>query len=58
MQIIKALLSSRKFVVAIAGTLAAALLRLGFTLDSDAILSILSPIIAYVLSQGLADSSK
>ena len=54
---VKALLQSKKFLVAVCGTLSAALLRLGWAVDSEAILAVISPLIAYILGQGLADKA-
>jgi hypothetical protein len=56
--LIRGLLTSKKFVTAVAATAAAALLKLGWEVDTEAILAIISPLITYLLGQGLADIGK
>lgn len=58
MNVIKSLLSSKKFVVALAATLAWAIGLLGFDVSAETIGAVLSPLYAYVLGQGLADVGK
>ena len=52
------LLKSKKFQVAVAGVIVAALGKLGLDMDEETILLVLSPIIAYILGQGVADIGK
>ena len=52
------LLSSKKFVAAIAATIAAGMMKIGWEIETASILSVISPIIAYILGQGLADLGK
>jgi len=57
-QLIRSLLTSKKFVTALAGTIAAALLKYGWDVSSETVLAVLSPLISYILSQGVADIGK
>ena len=52
------LLKSKKFQVAVAGVIVAALGKLGLDMDEETILLVLSPIIAYILGKGVADIGK
>jgi hypothetical protein len=56
MKILKSLLGSKKFTVAITATLVWAVSLLGFNVESQTIGAILSPLYAYVLGQGIADA--
>jgi hypothetical protein len=57
-EMIRGLLSSKKFVTAVAGVVAGLVGKIGLDLDTESIMGILSPLIAYILSQGLADIGK
>lgn len=57
-QVIRDLLASKKFLVSLVGVLVWALAKVGFSVDSDALLLVLSPFYAYVLAQGIADHGK
>lgn len=58
MNVLKSLLTSKKFVVALAATLAWAVGLLGLDVSADQIGMVLSPLYAYVLGQGIADVGK
>lgn len=58
MTVILDLLRSKKFVAAIAGVIVAGAARIGWDLDVDAVLTIISPILAAILGQGLSDLGK
>lgn len=55
---LKALLSSKKFVMAVIGMIAVGVGKLGFELDTDAVMAIVSPLIAAIVGQGIADVRK
>ncbi len=52
------LFGSKKFVAAVAAFLVAAFAELGLDMDTETILTILSPLMAYVVGQGIADHGK
>ncbi len=52
------LLRSKKFQAASLGLIVAIGGHFGFDLDSDILLTVLSPILAYIAGQGLADFGK
>lgn len=52
------LLKSKKFKAAIVGLVVALAGKVGLDLDEAALLTILSPILAYIAGQGLADIGK
>lgn len=58
MSIVKSLLASRKFNVALFATLAWAISLFGLDADPEQIGAVLSPLYAYVLGQGFADMGK
>lgn len=58
MKVIRSLLSSKKFIVALAATLAWAIGLLGLDVSAEQIGAVLSPLYAYVLGQGIADVGK
>ncbi len=53
-----AILKSKKFQAAVVGLVVAIAGKIGLDLDHDALLVILSPILAYIAGQGLADIGK
>ena len=53
--LIRGLLTSKKFVAAVASMLAAALMKLGLDVDTETVLTVISPVIAYIIGQGLSD---
>lgn len=55
---LKALLASKKFVMAILGMVAMAAAKLGFELDTEAAFVIVSPLLTAILGQGIADQGK
>lgn len=48
----------KKISAALAGLIVAAFLRLGIQLDAASVAAVLSPILAYLIGQGIADSQK
>ena len=56
--VLKQLLSSKKFTVALATTLVWAVSLIGFDVDVETMTAILSPLYAYVIGQGVADAGK
>ena len=58
METIRALFASKKFLVAAISVIAHVAGRYGFDVDEEAMLTILSPLYAYVIGQGIADGGK
>ncbi|MHA2062778.1 MAG: hypothetical protein ACXAEN_23110 [Candidatus Thorarchaeota archaeon] len=58
MEVIKSLLKSKKFVVSLVGLAVAIAAHFGLELQDETILLILTPILGYTLSQGVADIGK
>lgn len=58
MDVLKKLLASKKFTVALAATLVWIIGLLGFDVSVEALGAALSPLYAYVLGQGIADVGK
>lgn len=58
MKTIRDLLASKKFLVAAISVVAHVAGRAGFELDQEAMLTILSPLYAYIVGQGIADHGK
>lgn len=58
LQAIKALLASKKFLMAIISMVAWAAGRFGFQLDVDEITILISPLVAAIVGQGIADAGK
>lgn len=56
--LIRETLKSKKFVLMIAGTLTAALMKIGLNLPTEDVAAVLTPLIAYLLAQGWADNGK
>ncbi len=52
------MLSQKKFQAALFTAIAAGLARLGWNVDLETIAVIMSPIVAYIVSQGIADHGK
>lgn len=55
---IREALTSKKFVVTIAGAITAAAMKIGLELPTETVATVLAPIIAYLLAQGWADYGK
>lgn len=53
-----AILKSKKFQAAVVGLVVAIAGKIGLGLDETSLLTILSPILAYIAGQGLADIGK
>ena len=58
MKTLRDLLASKKFLVAAISVIAHVAGRYGFDVDEQAMLTMLSPLYAYVIGQGLADGGK
>lgn len=52
------LLKSKKFQASLVGLIVAAVAKIGLNLDEQALLTVLSPILTYVLGQAVADIGK
>lgn len=57
-QMVKEAVSSKKFVTTVAGTVAAAGMKVGLDLPTEDVAAILAPVVAYILAQGWADRGK
>jgi len=55
---IKTLLTSKKFIAALVGLGVVVVAHFGLTLDQESIMVALSPILAYIVGQGIADTGK
>ncbi len=55
---LKTLLTSKKFIAAIVGVAVGLIAKLGIELDTDAVAIVISPILAYIVGQGVADHGK
>ena len=55
---LKQMLASKKAIAAIAGVIVATAGRYGLGLDPEAVTQVLTPIVAYILGQGIADFGK
>ena len=58
MDIIKDLLTSKKFVTAVTASIAAGLLRIGLDIPAEDLMLVLGPVIAYIVGQGISDVGK
>jgi hypothetical protein len=58
MKDLKTLLTSKKFLTAVLTVLLMVLAEFGFNLDIETALAIVSPLLAYILGQGIADNGK
>ena len=52
------MLASKKALSALAGVIVAFALRYGLELDTETVIAVISPIVAYILGQGWADIGK
>jgi len=55
---IKGLLASKKALAAAAGVIVTLVGKLGIQLDTDALVVLISPIVAFCIGQGIADNGK
>ena len=55
---IGAMFKSKKFIAAIAGVIVAIFGNFGIDIPPDELIAIMSPIIAYIVGQGVADQGK
>lgn len=58
MDLIKSLLSSKKFIAAIIGVIIAIAARYGLNLDPDLVREIVLLLVAYIAAQGISDFGK
>lgn len=58
MTLIRDLFSSKKFVTSLVAALVVVLGKFGFEVEESALLTVISPFMAYVVGQGIADASK
>lgn len=58
LDMLKQLATSKKAVATIAGVIVTAVARFGLDLDETATATLISPILAYIIGQGWADSGK
>lgn len=58
MKSIRDLFASKKFLVALVSVIAHVAGRYGFDVDQEAMITILSPLYAYIVGQGIADHGK
>lgn len=58
MDVIKGLLTSKKFVASVVGVIAWLVGKIGWDIDPAELTAMISPIIAYILGQGMADFGK
>jgi uncharacterized membrane protein (DUF441 family) len=56
--LIRNLINSKKFIAAIVGFIVAAGARVGLHLDPTTVATLVSPFIAYIIGQGMADKGK
>lgn len=57
-QVLADLFTSKKFLAALLGLVVVIVNHFGMNLDTDALMTALSPIIAYIVGQGIADHGK
>ena len=55
---LKKMLSSKKALATFAGTVSAFLMRFGLDVDPADIMATLSPVISYIVGQGIADNGQ
>ena len=55
---LNALFTSKKFVASLAGVIVGLIAQLGLDLDQQAVATILAPLMAYIVGQGIADHGK
>lgn len=58
MDLIRALLSSKKFIAAIIGVIIALGARYGMNLDADVVREVVIILVAYIVAQGISDHGK
>ena len=56
--ILRDMLRSKKFLAAVAGVLVGLAGKVGLELETESLVAVLTPIVAYILGQGLADAGK
>ena len=57
-QLLVSIFTSKKFIAMLAGLILAAAAKIGLNLDEAALVTLLSPILAYIIGQGIADHGK
>ena len=58
LEAIKGILASKKALAAAAGVIVALVGKLGIQLDTDALIVLISPVVAFCIGQGIADNGK
>ena len=58
MQIIKTMLSSKKFIAMLAGLIATLVAKIGWHVDTETINQVIALVVSYVVGQGIADAGK
>lgn len=58
MDMLRELLSSKKLIVALIGVIVALASRVGLDLSTEDVALVVSPIVAFILGQGIADHGK
>ena len=55
---VKGMFASKKFVAAIAGAIVALVAKLGVEMETESVMAVITPILAFVVGQGIADAGK
>ena len=58
MQMLKTLLSSKKFIAMLAGLVATLVAKIGWNVDTETVNQVIALVVSYVVGQGLADAGK
>jgi uncharacterized membrane protein (DUF441 family) len=58
MQILKTMLSSKKFIAMLAGLVATLVAKIGWNVDTETINQAIALVVSYVVGQGIADAGK
>ena len=58
LEAIKGILGSKRALAAIVGVIAGAVVKLGWHIDTETLMAILSPVLAYILGQSYSDQGK
>ena len=55
---LRSMFTSKKFIASLAGVVVSLVGTIGIDLPADSIMAILSPLMAYIVGQGVADAGK
>jgi uncharacterized membrane protein (DUF441 family) len=58
MQMLKTLLSSKKFIAMLAGLVATLVAKIGWNVDTETVNQVIALVVSYVVGQGIADAGK